>query len=47
MIIRMEKGRITDEETNKKGYGVDFTGGCHCRNPLSFADERAGEVTVI
>lgn len=35
MIIRMEKGRITDEETNKKGYCVDFTGGCHCRNPLS------------
>ena len=34
MLIRMEKGRITDEETNKKGYSVDFTGGCHCRNPL-------------
>ena len=43
MIIRMEKGRITDEETNKKGYGVDFTGGCHCRNLLSLEDERAGE----
>ena len=43
MLIRMEKGRITDEETNKIGYCVDFTGGCHCRNPLSFADERAGE----
>ncbi len=34
MLIRMEKGRITDEETNKKGYCVDFTGGCHCRNPF-------------
>ena len=43
MLVRMEKGRITDEETNKKGYCVDFTGGCYCRNPLSFADERAGE----